>query len=110
MPEEKALNIYLIIENNRVIGLKAKSYLVDGSDEEKINFLKSKAREDFNGSYAFDPPLYKDQKPFKYSKFSKLEKLGMHCELYGEIFERFEVPDEPIICVTPCLNGKLLAD
>jgi len=40
MNKEKILNIYLIIEHNKVVGFAAKEYFYKGSDQEKIEFLK----------------------------------------------------------------------
>jgi hypothetical protein len=44
----------------------------------------------------------------KYSKFSKLEKRGMQFQLFEEIFSHFDVPEHPLICVTPVVDGKIL--
>lgn len=107
---ETILNIYLVIENERVTSLKAKGYEVSGSDEEKIAFLKSRAEEDYNSSVIFDAPANKDGKNMSYSAFAKLEKQGMHIRLFEEIFSSFNVPELPLICVTPVLDGEILAE
>ena len=43
---ETILNIFLEIENGLVIGFKAKSYLSDDGDQQKIDLLKEKAKTD----------------------------------------------------------------
>ncbi len=106
---ETILNIYLVIENNRVVGFKAKSYQKQGSDEEMIKFLKEHAREDFLSAEIFGAPQNKRGMFMKYSQFSKLESQGMQYRLFEEIFEHFEVPENPLVCVTPVVDGKVLS-
>ena len=106
---ETILNIYLVIDNDRVIGFKAKSYQQEGSDDSMIKFLKEHAREDFSSAYNFDAPQNKRGMFMKYSHFSKLESQGMQYRLFEEIFEQFKVPENPLVCVTPVVNGKVLS-
>lgn len=105
---ETILNIYLIIENNAVTAFKAKSYEVGGSDESKINFLKSCAVDDFQSAETFRAPIDKKNNFMPYKKFAKLERQGMQFQLFEEIFQKFEVPENPLICVTPVVDGKIL--
>ena len=41
---EKILNIYLIIENDEVTQFRAKVYEREGNDQNKIEFLKARAK------------------------------------------------------------------
>jgi endonuclease IV len=106
---EIILNIYLIINNNLVVGFRAIAYEIEGGDDNKIKFLKSKAGEDFDKAYHFDAPVNSKGEFMPYRKFSKLEKRGRQFELFEEIFSSFKVPQNPLICVTPVLDGKILA-
>jgi hypothetical protein len=105
---EIILNIYLIINNGFVISFRAMAYEREGGDDNKIKFLKSKINEDFNSSYKFEAPQNAKGEFMKYSKFSKLEKRGMQFQLFEEIFSHFDVPEHPLICVTPVVDGKIL--
>jgi hypothetical protein len=105
---EIILNIYLIIENDHVIEFRAAAYEREGGDDNKIKFLKSKAEEDFQNAYHFDAPKNKHGKFMEYRKFAKLEDKGRQFELFEEIFQRFEVPENPLICVTPVVDGKIM--
>lgn len=105
---ETILNIFLEIENGFVVGFKAKSYLSDDGDQQKINLLKEKAKVDYTKSFHFDAPQNKNGEYMKYSSFSKLENRGMHFELFEEIFSKFNVPENPLVCVTPVVDGKLV--
>jgi len=106
---ETILNIYLIINNDLVVEFRAIGYEMEGGDDNKIKFLKSKAVEDFPRAYHFDAPTNEKGKFMSYRKFSKLEKRGRQFELFEEIFSNFNIPQNPLICVTPVLNGKILA-
>jgi len=106
---ETILNIYLIINNYYVVEFRAIGYEKEGGDETKISFLKSKVCEDFSKSYHFNAPSNKIGRFMKYSKFAKLEERGMHFQLFEEIFSSFNVPEKPLICVTPVVDGQILA-
>ena len=83
-------------------------YEKEGGDDNKIKFLKSRVKEDFAGAYKFDAPTNKKGEFMKYYKFAKLEKRGMHFQLFEEIFSHFDVPERPLVCVTPVVDGKIL--
>ncbi len=106
---EIILNIYLIINNNIVEEFRAVAYEREGGDDNKIKFLKSRAKADFDSAYRFDAPTDKYGRFMNYSRFSKLEKRGMQFQLFEEIFSNFNLPERPLICVTPVVDGKILA-
>ena len=106
---EIILNIYIIINDNKVVEFRAVGYEKEGGDDRKINFLKSKAVEDFEKAYHFSAPSDKNGNFMPYRKFARLESRGRQFELFEEIFKNFNVPENPLICVTPVLDGKILA-
>lgn len=101
---EKIANIWLIINNNFVVEFRALAYEMEGGDDNKIKFLKEKANEDFNAAFRFDAPKNKKGEFMTYRKFSSLEKHGMQFQLFEEIFDKLELPERPLICVTPIVN------
>lgn len=107
---EIILNIYLIINNGYVVAFRAKGYEMEGGDNNKIEFLKKHAREDFDSAYHFDAPTNKKGEFMKYNKFSRLEKQGMQFQLFEEIFQNFKLPENPLVCVTPVVDGKILSE
>ena len=107
---ETILNIYLVIQNGFVIAFRVKAYEMEGGDDDKIKFLKSRAREDFDSAYKFDAPSNKKGQFLRYNKFAKLEKHGMHFQLFEEIFSSFKIPESPLICVTPVVDGEILGE
>lgn len=108
--EETILNIYLIIDDELVTGFKAKAYKQVGDDDEKIVFLKKNAKSDFETAYYFDSPIDKRGKHMPYNRFAKLEKQGMHYQLFEEIFQKFDIPDNPLVCVTPIVDGEFVGE
>lgn len=106
---EIILNIYLIINNNFVEEFRAVAYEREGGDDNKIKFLKSRAREDYDSAYRFDAPKDRRGKFLSYKRFEKLKKRNMEYQLFEEIFSNFNLPENPLICVTPVVDGKILA-
>jgi len=106
---EVILNIYLIINNGYVVEFRAAAYEMEGGDDNKIKFLKSQAVQDFENSYHFSAPFDRLGRYMKYKKFARLEDKGRQFELFEEIFSNFKVPQNPLICVTPVVDGKIIS-
>lgn len=104
---ETILNIYLVIERGFVTSFKSISYQLDGTDESKIEYLKNTAKEDFSKAITFDAPKNKSNEFMPYKKFHKLEKNGLQYRLFEEIFEKLNAPPNPIVCVTPVVDGEI---
>lgn len=92
-----------------VTSFRAKAYKSDEGDEQKIRYLKSRAKVDYESAFIFDAPVNKKSEYMDYNKFAKLESRGMHYQLFEEIFSEFEVPENPLICVTPVVDGEIYA-
>ncbi|RJQ61241.1 MAG: hypothetical protein C4517_09055 [Stygiobacter sp.] len=105
--QETILNIYLVIDKGSVASFRAKAYEMEGEDSAKISFLKERAAEDFASAFVFDSPKNKKGEYMPYKKFSKLEKQGLQYQFFEEIFEKFRVPQNPLICVTPVVDGEV---
>ncbi len=104
---EKIVNIYIIIEGETIKQLKGIAYEKEGTDYEKIEFLKSQAENDINRSINFNPPVSNKGDLMTYKQFNKLAKHGEEHKLFVEIFEYFDLPENPLICVSPVINGKI---
>jgi hypothetical protein len=107
---ETILNIFLVINNGFVEEFRAIGYEMEGGDDRKIEFLKSRAKEDFEKAYKFDAPTDKKGKFMSYNRFHKFEKRGMHFQLFEEIFSNFDVAENPLICVTPVVDGEIYSN
>jgi hypothetical protein len=107
---EIILNIYLIINNNLVEEFRVVAYEMEGGDDRKIDFLKSHAKQDYSKAIVFDAPSDENGKFMSYSKFHKLEKRGMHFQLFEDIFQKYSVAENPLICVTPVVDGEIYSE
>lgn len=104
---EIILNIFLIINDDFVVAFKAKAHEMEGGDDRKIKFLKDNARNDYTEAENFNAPTNSKGGFMKYKKFARLEQQGMQFQLFEEIFQHYNAPQRPIVCVTPVVNGKL---
>ncbi|VAX26978.1 hypothetical protein MNBD_IGNAVI01-822, partial [hydrothermal vent metagenome] len=84
------------------------AYESDEGDNQKIEFLKSRVRSDYGTTYVFDAPQNEKGEFMPYKSFAKLEKKGMQFQLFEEIFSKFNVPENPLICVTPVVDGEIV--
>jgi len=106
--KEKILNLYLVINNDTIEEFRGAMYEMEGTDDEKITYLKMRAAQDFDSAFKFDSPVSRFGKRMKYRQFARLEQQGKQFAFFEEIFQRFEVPDSPLVCVTPVVNGKVI--
>ncbi len=106
---ETILNIYLVIDKGTVTSFRVMDYKHDGDDDEKIAFLKSRAGSDFDEAVSYNAPIDKNGNFMKYRRFSKFESQGMHFRLFENIFSDFDLPENPLICVTPVVDGEVWA-
>ena len=100
----------MVIEGGFVSAFRAKAYESDEGDQEKIRFLKKRVSVDFSSAYSFDAPMNSRGHNMKYKQFARLEQRGMHFQLFEEIFNKFNVPENPLVCVTPVVDGNILAE
>lgn len=107
---EIILNIFLIIENGLVVAFKVKAHEMEGGDDRKIKFLKENVNADFETARDFSAPQNEKGKFMKYNQFAKLEKQGMQYKLFEEIFQSYQVPQNPMVCVTPVVDGKIFGN
>lgn len=107
---EIILNIFLIINNGYVVAFKVKAHEMEGGDDRKIKFLKDAVKTDYETAQDFYAPQNEKGEFMKYNKFALLEKRGMQYQLFEEIFKSYNVPQNPIVCVTPVVDGKIYAN
>lgn len=106
---ETILNIFIIIEKGFVTAFKVKAHKMEGGDDDKIQFLKEHAKEDFPTAYHYDAPVDKKGRFMSYGRFSKFERQGMQYRLFEHIFNEYELPEKPMVCVTPVVDGEIYA-
>lgn len=106
---ERVLSIFLLIDKGRITGMKATAVEMAGeSDEEKIMRLKENLLAHFNESKDFPAPTNFLGKALSYRQFEKMKERGADSKVFEHIFIEFDAPDEPLILVTPVVDGKFM--
>lgn len=113
---EIILNLWYVCDAMGVIySIRARVYIVSGTDSEKLAFLKEYAVKDYLIARPFPIPkhLYVNGQPiFLKSVYDSIS--SMHIELFKEAIETlqnelpdqtpFDIPDQPLICITPLMR------
>ena len=99
--EETVLNIFVLIEDELVVGIRAAAHKASGTDDEKEAFLNSLEEEDFENGEDFDLPEELEE-GIPFAEWLKFEEEGLHVEMFEDIglFDHFDAPDEPLMVVT----------
>jgi hypothetical protein len=95
-------NIFLFFKNDTcsVIGYKIHAY--SGSDEEGIEFLRGRVREDLKQAVMMDLI-----KPFTRAEYNAKCRLGEGHYLYDEVFTKIGACAAPLFVTTPVKDGEL---
>ncbi len=118
---EIILNLWYVRDQQGVIySLRARAYLGTGSDAEKRAFLHQYAATDYLIARSFSVPETFQMGGKAVTHLSALEHHGASIALFAEALEAlqgelppetpFEIPDQPLACLTPLLrdsNGAL---
>jgi len=121
---EVALNLWYVVDGDGVIySLRVKAYAVDGSDEDKLAFLRSRADHDYLIAEPFEIPKRfhvtfqaetRSQK-MPVAIISMLDTLDSPIALFKDAIRAIEarfpdqsdisVPDDPLFCMTALMQG-----
>ena len=114
--KEIGINLWYVTDaDNFIFLLKAKMYLVEGSEEEKLNFLEGRSHLDFEVAkdYLIQPHFHNVVDRVMYLAIPKDIQINMgdDIELFIEIMEemnkeisglsQYEIPKQPLVCITP---------
>ncbi len=113
--KEKTFNLFLFVDGDVIGQLGACRHDLEGSDQQKLSFLQARVEADLAAATRFSlPDNYKLVLPdgtttsgLRYQSYLQLSQMGKHIELFEEIFVHFEAPDNPLMCITPVVDGKL---
>jgi hypothetical protein len=115
--KETILNLFLFAEDNVITELGAVDHCIDGTDQKKIFFLQCQVTNDFGKSKRFAIPsrfsrsdLHDHSAGLPQEKYNAMMRYGSHLELFEEIFQSFSLSDEPLVVITPVVNGKVVID
>ena len=118
---ERIFNLYLFIESGLTLSgvireLGATVHEQSGTDADKIAFLQKQATADLTEARRFAVPeryvlvaVNSDatRNGLDYRGYERLVQGGRYLELFEEVFEAMNASDDPLICITPVVDGKV---
>lgn len=115
--KEIIFNLFLIVEDNIIYELGAVSHDIEGTDEEKINFLKSSVEVDskeiirFKLSENFKLKIgEKEYYALNYDRYIEMIHNGTFLIVFENIFQHFRSSPTPFICITVISGGQIQID
>lgn len=112
--QERIFNLYLYITGVVINELGVLSYEMDGTDQTKLSFLQSHSLLDYqqakhyplpNRYRRYDVETGTETTGLAYDRYQQLSRMGRNLELFEEIFEELGAPSDPLICITPIVDG-----
>ncbi|MEM9216346.1 MAG: hypothetical protein AAGD25_18615 [Cyanobacteria bacterium P01_F01_bin.150] len=109
--KENIFNLFVFVDERRMIyELGLCTYEIEGTDEEKTEFLQERALKDFQKSIRFLlPKQFQDGSSIptlRYDDFDSLLQSNLHMPVFEEIFQAFHAERGPLHCITPIVEGK----
>ncbi len=118
---ERIFNLYLFIQSGLTASgiiqeLGARMHERSGTDADKIAFLQKQAAEDLAEVQRFPVPARyvlvainsaATQAGLDYRGYEKLVQGGRHLEVFEEVFQAMDAPADPLICITPVVDGNI---
>jgi hypothetical protein len=113
--KEKIYNLFAEVNNGYVERLGAVVYTYTGTDEEKLNFLQNQVELDLKKIKYFPIPdkfttSYKGieyNRMLTFQSYLQLDRIGKLYELFSDIFEYYNTDENPLICLTPIIDGVI---
>lgn len=114
---ETIYNLFLFVEDGIITGLGVTSRESGGSDTEKLALLQRNARDDIGTVRRFPiPSRFKvrgvaDGKErivsglLTYERYRKLVEASEHLDVFEELFKAIGAPPDPLLCITPVVDG-----
>lgn len=111
--KEKIFNCFIYTDGEIISQLGVAVHEMDGSDEEKIAFLKNSVSSDCliaDIANVRSCSIGTSDGIFKYSSYMALVRAGRSMEVFEQFFTRHDGPKNPLFCITSIVNGKPQVD
>lgn len=111
---ERIFNLFLEIKDKMIYELGAACHDIDGDDQAKLRFLQEAVRADLERATRYpipdryqviDPTTQHRASMLSYESYIKLAQRQKHLEVFAEVFQELNSPDEPLVCITPIVDG-----
>jgi|ERR1041385_4772057 hypothetical protein len=112
---ERIFNLFLEIKDDMIFELGAIRHEKEGKDEAKLAFLQQEIRNDLRTAKRYPiPKRYwiidtitgHSTSALRYETYIKLSQLGRHLEVFEEVFEDLKSPPNPLVAITPIVDGN----
>ena len=113
--KEKLFNLFLFVMGDIIHEIGAVCHEQAGSDAQKLAFLQSQVATDFPAAKRYPVPdryiLAGDRGAavpggLRYQSYLQLTAMGRQTEFFEEVFQDLGAPENPLMCVTPIVNGQ----
>jgi len=115
--KERIFNLFVYSNFDIISQVGAVCHEIEGNDEEKLSFLKSRVNIDFDTAETFPIPAnisttYKGlkQNSIDYNTFRDLSYKGEALMIFEDVFIKYNANKNPLVVVTPVRNGKIQID
>lgn len=102
---ETIFNLYYFCDKGVIKTLGGTAYIVEGSDEEKMDFLRERSLKDYTSCEIFSISE-KNENVLTIEYYNALERLGRTLLVFEGIFNYFGAARNPLFCITPIVDGK----
>lgn len=105
MTAEPIFNLYMLFEHGSARRYRACSHPADGSDEQKLEFLKGRVERDYPSAKEFALP-----RAFTPEQWLAAQRFGEVLEFFEAAFIEFEAGPAPLYCLTSVIDGVITVD
>ena len=105
MTAESIFNLFMIFEHGVASHYRACSHFVEGSDEEKLAFIRARVETDYQSAREFAL-----QRNFTPEQWRAATRFGDELEYFEAAFVEFKAGPYPLYCLTPVVDGVITID
>jgi hypothetical protein len=113
---ETVYNLYVILEEEFICALGVTPHVRSGPDGEKLRFLQENVRSDYEAARTFPVPARyetavmgsdktKVAGTITFEKYLRLSSDGQQLDIFEELFRSIGAPPDPLVCITPVVDG-----
>ena len=117
--KEKVFNLFVFVTDEVIHETGAVCHERNGTDKEKLAYLQAQVQADLPNAKRYSVAdryvLVRPGSPgtpgrLRYQSYQELASIGRHTEFFEEVFQHLCGPDNPLMCVTPIVDGRPRVD
>jgi len=97
---ETAYSLFIYVEGGKINQLGVVAHDLSGTDDEKLAYLTGHVESDHKTAKRYAPRL-----PISWAQYQARSRLGRHLELFEQIFQEVGAAGEPLLAITPIVDG-----